>query len=61
MERYMYEEYIDSSESEHEDYNIPRFEKGPGPDKMIVVPELAKSDSQLRLEILCKKTSQKSR
>ena len=39
----MYEEYISSSESEHEDYNIPRFEKGP--DKMIVVPELAKSES----------------
>jgi len=34
-----------SSESEHEDYNIPRFEKGPGPDQIIVVPELAKSES----------------
>ena len=58
----MYEELIDSSDSEFEDFNIPRFQKGPGPDKIINIekPELIKSASTLRLEMLCRKTSKKT-
>jgi hypothetical protein len=54
---YMTRQYIDSSEDEQD--NAPRFQAGPGHE--MVAPPLKKSDSDLRLEYLWKKTTANKR
>ena len=54
---YMTRQYIDSSEDEQD--NAPRFLPGPGHE--MVAPALKKSDSDLRLEYLWKKTTANKR
>ena len=59
-EDFEHRELVDSSDDEAADYNIKRFQPGHGPDKIIIVPDkpkLQKTASELRLEMLCKKTT----